>query len=196
MSSRPDSGSAKSGQEALADYVGALLQDDAALAGSNSGEVAVFERTPLIPQWGCGSFNCLMVDVGNISLAIAAEKVLGTMAWEHHSSDPTVPILDTLVSPDGQLITIIDVARVVLPRDQWPRNRGKDNGGMSPLVLVADGQFGLLVDRLNGEKTIVSQEVTWRSEATRRPWLAGTSKSLACAVLDVDALLGLMDSAP
>lgn len=196
MSSRYDSRLPRSGQEALTDYVSALLQDDAASAGSNSGETAMFDRTPLIPQWGSGSFSCLMVVVGSISLAIPVEKVLGTMAWEHHRSDSTVPILDTLVSSDGRLVTIIDVARIVLPRDQWPQNRRKDNGSMFPLVLVADGQFGLLVDRLNGEKTIVSQQVTWRSEATQRPWLAGTSTSLACALLDVDALLGLMDSVP
>lgn len=194
MKSHPDSQWAISGQKALADYVGALLETDVASAGSNVDDIAGYDSAPLVPQWGKGNFECLMVIVGSISLAIPAEKVLGTMAWEYSSSDSTVPVLDTLVSPDGQMVTVIDVARIVLPRDQWPQDRGADNGGMHPLVLVARGQFGLLVDSLKGDKTIASREVTWRSAKTRRTWLAGTSKAQACAVLDVDALLRLMDS--
>lgn len=196
MKPRPDCRYPGSAQEALADYVSALLEDKAITNGPNPTQVAPGQAdAALVPPWGASNFKCLMADVGGIAVAIPVAKVLGTMAWEHSAVDSTAPVIDTLTNTDGQTVTIIDLARIVLPLDQWPRNRGQDNGGMHPLVLVADGQFGLSVGRLDGEKTVVSQEITWRSEATQRPWLAGTSKSLACAVLDVDALVGLMGSA-
>jgi len=193
---RPGSHYPGSAQEALANYVSVMLEDEAVANASNPTEIASGQPdAPLVPQWGSSNFKCLMVDVGGIAIAIPVTKVLGTMAWEHNVVDTTAPIVDTLKTPDGQRVSVIDVARIVLPLDQWPRNRGQGDGGMHPLVLVTNGQFGLLVDRLNGEKTVISQEITWRSEATRRPWLAGTSKSLACVVLDVDALVGLMGAA-
>jgi len=61
-------------------------------------------------------------------------------------------------------------------------------------VISVDGsQWGLAVDSVNQPISIEPDEVKWRGERGRRPWLAGTVKSAMCALIDVPQLLDMLN---
>ncbi len=61
-----------------------------------------------------------------------------------------------------------------------------------PYVLMLDeGRWGLGCDSVGEVIDLTPEQVQWRGEHSRRPWLAGTLKEHACALLDLDACLQL-----
>jgi purine-binding chemotaxis protein CheW len=51
---------------------------------------------------------------------------------------------------------------------------------------------GLIADGLSHVLMLEPDEVRWRSERSRRPWLAGTAIEAMCAILDIDNLCAPM----
>ena len=47
--------------------------------------------------------------------------------------------------------------------------------------------------KMSNQMKIEKEEVKWRTESGKRPWLAGTVKSHMCALLDVDKMSVLLD---
>jgi len=60
------------------------------------------------------------------------------------------------------------------------------------LVVLDGGCFGLACDSVDQVVTLQPDEVRWRGERGRRPWLAGTVKERLCALLDVPSLVSLL----
>jgi purine-binding chemotaxis protein CheW len=53
-------------------------------------------------------------------------------------------------------------------------------------VISIDGlPWGLAVDSVNQPTRLQPDAVKWRSNRSKRPWLAGTVKSAMCALIDI-----------
>ena len=61
------------------------------------------------------------------------------------------------------------------------------------LVMLGDSPWGLACDSLVRTERIDSADVRWRQGSSKRPWLAGMVRERMCALLDVDALLGMLE---
>src|SRR5690606_12093953 len=85
-----------------------------------------------------------------------------------------------LPSPTGKIRTV-NTARFVMP-ERYDENFVKT----AKYVISIDGvPWGLAVDSVNQPITLKPTDVKWRTERTKRPWLAGTVKDHMCALLDI-----------
>jgi len=57
-----------------------------------------------------------------------------------------------------------------------------------------DSPWGLLCEELVTSEPLQPQSIQWRKETNnKRPWLAGVVRDRMCALLDVNALITLLD---
>ncbi|QSX39661.1 chemotaxis protein CheW [Shewanella cyperi] len=62
------------------------------------------------------------------------------------------------------------------------------------LVLLEDSNWGLACESLVNSVRIKQSEVNWRSKAGKRPWLAGVVKEQMCGILNVQALVEMLNA--
>ncbi|GIU09983.1 MULTISPECIES: chemotaxis protein CheW [unclassified Shewanella] len=62
------------------------------------------------------------------------------------------------------------------------------------VVVLKDSAWGLGCESLVDTITIKKSEINWRSQAGKRPWLAGVVKEQMCGILNVDALVQMLGS--
>ena len=83
---------------------------------------------------------------------------------------------------------IVDTAKLVMP-ERYDNNMVSN---YRQVLLIRDMDWCFAVDSIGGEMDINVSEVRWRSQHTRREWLAGTIIEKMCAIVDVDALHRLL----
>ena len=83
---------------------------------------------------------------------------------------------------------IVDTARLVMP-ERYDNNMVSN---YRQVLLIRDMDWCFAVDSIGGQMDINVSEVRWRSQHTRREWLAGTIIEKMCAIVDVDALHRLL----
>lgn len=62
------------------------------------------------------------------------------------------------------------------------------------LVLLEDSNWGLACETLVNSVRIKQSEVNWRTTAGKRPWLAGVVKEQMCGILNVQALIQMLNA--
>ncbi len=61
------------------------------------------------------------------------------------------------------------------------------------IIMLNDSQWGMMAEHLVDTVTLKQDEVKWLDSPNKRPWLAGLVKERMCALLDVNALIELLD---
>jgi purine-binding chemotaxis protein CheW len=144
------------------------------------------------PDWANKAFDTLIVDVAGLKLAIPL-VVLGqifqvTEAFSHLPGQGPL-FLGTLNTPRG-LVRVINTALLVMPERY-------EAGFIDEVRFVvslagASGQdpwqLALAVNRVTQPVSLACEDVVWRGERSKRPWLLGTVKSQMCALLDVTVI--------
>ena len=78
-------------------------------------------------------------------------------------------------------ISTVNTAKFVMP-ERYDENFVKT----AKFVVSIDGvPWGLAVDSINQPISLAPDDVKWRTERSKRPWLAGTVKEHMCALLDI-----------
>lgn len=62
------------------------------------------------------------------------------------------------------------------------------------VVVLEDSHWGLGCESLVNTISIKKSEVNWRSQAGKRPWLAGVVKEQMCGILNVEALVQMLSA--
>ncbi len=135
------------------------------------------------PVWAQDRFEVLLFQVAGLTLAVP----LIALGHIHPITDELTPIfgqadwfMGLQPSPNGR-IRCVNTALFVMP-DRYNPNFVQT----AKYVVSIDGMdWGLAVDQVQQPNTIDPDEVTWRSQRTKRPWLAGTVKAAMCALIDV-----------
>ena len=141
------------------------------------------------PDWAQERFECLLFSVGGLTLAVPLVE-LGTI----------YPLDEGLTSIFGQAdwflgllsvreltIRTVNTAKVVL--NERYNDSMKENFSY---VITLDGvDWGLAVDHLSTAITLDPEDVRWRGERSKRPWLAGTVIEKMCSLLDVSQLAAM-----
>jgi purine-binding chemotaxis protein CheW len=151
------------------------------------------------PDWGQARFQCLSFQVAGITLAAPLEKLHGIVELEEKLTELPgyAPWVMGLLPNRGQNVQVVDIAHIIMPtghRTETPLTSEQ----VKYVILVDSGRFGLAVDSLSQVMTLEPDAVRWRSDQSKRPWLAGTVVEHMCAVLDIDCLteqlvIGLKD---
>lgn len=135
------------------------------------------------PQWAQSRFDVLLFSVSGLTLAVPLIS-LGQIQ----------PLTDELTPLFGQAdwfmglqptaagkIRTVNTAQFVMP-ERYDENFLRT----AKYVVSINGiPWGLAVDSVNQPITLHPDDVKWRSDRSKRPWLAGTVKEHMCALLDI-----------
>ncbi|MGM8227469.1 chemotaxis protein CheW [Cellvibrio sp. ARAG 10.3] len=135
------------------------------------------------PQWAQKDFDVLLFQVSGLTLAVP----LIALGQIQPLTDELTPLfgqadwfMGLLPTPTGKVRTV-NTAKFVMP-ERYDENFVKT----AKYVISIDGvPWGLAVDSVNQPITLKPTDVKWRTERTKRPWLAGTVKDHMCALLDI-----------
>ncbi|MEI6893412.1 MAG: chemotaxis protein CheW [Colwellia sp.] len=91
----------------------------------------------------------------------------------------------------GEKINVVDTALWVMP--EKCDEKLKESLSYQYVIMLNDSRWGLLAESLVDTVVLSQDEVKWLSSSKKRPWLAGLVKEKMCALLDVSALIQLLD---
>ncbi|RDE22436.1 chemotaxis protein CheW [Motiliproteus coralliicola] len=142
------------------------------------------------PPWAQQRFDCLLFKVAGLMLAVPLVELGGVLVIE----DELRPLfgqpdwfLGLLPSKTEGTVKAIDTARWVMP-ERYP----EDAGEFKYVILMEGSDWGMACHEVADAVTLEPDQVSWRSDRGRRPWLAGTVIDHMCAIMDVSALLNLL----
>lgn len=135
------------------------------------------------PAWAQERFDVLLFKVSGLTLAVPL-IALGQIQPLTEELTPLFGQADwfmgLLPTPAGKIRTV-NTAKFVMPERYDERFVET-----AQYVISIDGvPWGLAVDSVNQPISLDPDDVKWRSERSRRPWLAGTVKEHMCALLDI-----------
>ena len=154
--------------------------------------VAIQQEGP--PAWAGERFQALLFRVAGLTLAVPLVELSGIQPWEGEQVTPMPGHTSWylgLTQYRGRSVPVIDTAELVLPPDRL--------AGLSPaterlgrVVFIDDGQWGLACDEVAEVLSLDPEQVRWRSNRTKRRWLAGTVIEHMCAIIDPPAFAQML----
>lgn len=151
------------------------------------------------PEWAAERFKCVIFKVANLKLALPLSVVSGMYPLKTSSLKPVessseIDATDDAhswrlgklpsVTDEGDCIDIINTARLVMPE----RYSAAMPENYRLVLAINNCDWGFAVDSVGGEVEFEAQKVRWRSEHTRREWLAGTVVDKMCAIVDIEVI--------
>ncbi|MEH6470205.1 MAG: chemotaxis protein CheW [Halopseudomonas sp.] len=144
------------------------------------------------PPWAQQRFECLLFKVAGLTLAVPLVELGGVLVVE----DELKPLfgqpdwfLGLLRSKTEGTVKAIDTARWVMP-EKYPEDLRES---FKYVILMQGSEWGMACHAVEDAITLEPDQVRWRSDRGRRPWLAGTVIDHMCAIMDVSALLALIE---
>lgn len=135
------------------------------------------------PAWAQKNFEVLLFDVAGLTLAVPL-IALGQIQPITDALTPLFGQADWFMgiqpTPGGKIRTV-NTAKFVMPERY-------DDAFLSSaryVISIAGVPWGLAVDSVKQPVTLAPDDVKWRGERSKRPWLAGMVKERMCALLDV-----------
>ncbi len=148
------------------------------------------------PVWGQQRFQSLMFSVTGLHLSVPLDKLNGVVPWEGDKVKPmpghSAAFLG-LYRHLGQNVKVIDLTRIVVPPAKQVDLKPADER-VKHILLVDGGRWGLACDSINEIMELEPEDVRWRSSASKRSWLAGTVIDRLCALLELDALVKMLET--
>jgi len=139
-----------------------------------------------------GDFQAMFFDVAGLTIAVPLIELGGI-----HKVDKTNSLMG---KPDwfkgvmlyrDEKINVVDTALWVMPEkcDEALKN----SLNYQYIIMLSDSSWGLMAEHLVDTVVLSQDEVKWLEPSNRRPWLAGLVKEKMCALLNVSALIQLLD---
>ena len=135
------------------------------------------------PQWAQSRFDVLLFQVSGLTLAVP----LISLGQIQPLTDELTPLfgqadwfMGLQPTPQGKIRTV-NTAKFVMPERY-------DEGFVKSakyVVSINGVPWGLAVDSVNQPISLMPDDVKWRGDRSKRPWLAGTIKEHMCALLDI-----------
>lgn len=134
------------------------------------------------PEWAQHRFECLLFEVAGLKLAVP----LVTLGAIHQIDrkfnalpgqfDWFIGILQTNVGN----IKVLDTALCVMPE----RYDASCREGLNYVITLHGFAWGISCHKILKSITLEPEDVKWRSQRGKRPWLAGTVVDQMCALVD------------
>lgn len=137
-------------------------------------------------------FQALLFQVAGLTVAVPLVELNGILRYpERLIAVPGIPSwgLGVIRYRDKNLI-VVDSIELFVPENLRETAHARSNPRY--LVILGGGRFGLACDSVDQVISLNPDEVRWRGERGRRPWLAGTVKERLCALLEVPSLARLL----
>jgi len=137
-------------------------------------------------------FQTLLFGVGGLTVAVPLVELNGILRYpERLAAVPGLPPWGRgVIRYRNTNVIVVDSISLFLP--EHLREASRTRSSPKYLIVLGGGRFGLACDAVDHVITLKPEEVHWRGERGRRPWLAGTIKERLCALLEVSALVRLL----
>ncbi len=171
--------------------------EQASDTGSTQGNVQLLASdSGDIPHWARAPFQVLFFDVCGMTLGVPLVSLTGIMKkHEAFSRMPGQPVWHLGVVPHRQRnVVVVDTSRLIMPERIGPAREALAISG-THLLLIGKGDFGLLIDSIKDTVSMDVRQIRWRSNPVKNTWLAGIIIERLSALLNVDALLGMLQEA-
>ncbi|WP_247663429.1 chemotaxis protein CheW [Shewanella sp. MMG014] len=138
-------------------------------------------------------FQVLFFNVAGLTLAVPLVSLGGIVKIEH--------ISHLIGRPDWflgvqtrreQKVNVVDSCRWVMP-EKYTKELA-ESVDYQYLVMLEDSDWGLACESLVNAVKIDKSQVNWREKPGKRPWLAGVVKEQMCGILNVQALIEMLDA--
>ncbi|WP_243712045.1 chemotaxis protein CheW [Marinomonas sp. KMM3893] len=148
-------------------------------------------KTEPLP-WATGRFECLLFYVGGLKMAVPLIELGGIF----QSSDEKLTSI--FGQPDWFMgvanvgdfnLRCVDTARWVMPNHY----KGELKEHFKFVIQLDRSDWSLGCERVAEAISLQPSQVKWRSDRSKRPWLAGTVIDHMCAILDVQGFIELLD---
>ncbi len=132
-------------------------------------------------------FQALFFEVAGISFAVMLTELGGIHKIDNVTSlFGKPPWFSGIMTQRDKKLNVVDTAKWVMT-DNAP-----EEVDYKYLILLGDTQWGLSCCSLIGTEKLTKDQVKWRNQEGKRPWLAGMVKKKMCALLHVSELVKLL----
>ncbi|WP_434339915.1 chemotaxis protein CheW [Motilimonas cestriensis] len=121
------------------------------------------------------SFAVMLTELGGIHKIDNVTSIFGKPAW-----------FAGMMTQREKKLNVVDTAKWVMT-DNAP-----EDIDYKYLILLGDTSWGLSCCNLIGTEKLTKDQVKWRHQEGKRPWLAGMVKKKMCALLHVSELVKLL----
>ncbi|MGL1955928.1 MAG: chemotaxis protein CheW [Colwellia sp.] len=139
-----------------------------------------------------GNFQALFFSVAGLTIAVPLIELGGI-----HNVEKTTGLMGKpnwfkgVMLHRDEKINVVDTALWVMPEkcDEVLKN----SLNYQYIIMLDNSQWGLTAENLVDTVTLSQDDVKWLDSPSKRPWLAGLVKNRMCALLDVEALIKLLN---
>ena len=153
--------------------------------------VAKLDKTKPLP-WAQSRFECLLFNVGGLKMAVPLVELGGIQKADYEKVTKIFGQPEWFIgvsSVNDLRIRTVDTARWVMPNHY----KGELHDSFKFVIQLDRSNWGLACEDVAEAISLEPSEVKWRSDRSKRPWLAGTVINHMCAILDVQGFIELLD---
>lgn len=152
---------------------------------------------PDVPTFGMEdyqseSFQALFFTVAGLNLAVPLKSLGGIHNWQAPKPLFGRPAWYLGIMPHREAqLNVVDTACWVMPEKYTEALA--ESLDYQYLVMLGESHWGLACEKLVNTVTLEPEQVQWRQGGGKRPWLGGIVKEKMCALLNVEALIDLLE---
>jgi purine-binding chemotaxis protein CheW len=165
------------------------IEPETAIATKKSqGELPVVQKH----NYRDSSFQAMFFDVAGLTIAVPLVELGGIHNLETTTSLVGKPswFKGVMLHRDDK-INVVDTAQWVMP--EKCDDKLKESLTYQYVIMLSNSKWGLLAEHLVDTVTLQPEDVKWLDSPSKRPWLSGLVKDRMCALLEVDALIKLLN---
>ncbi|WP_240009543.1 chemotaxis protein CheW [Marinomonas algicola] len=151
----------------------------------------VLSKTDPLP-WAKSRFECLLFKVGGLKMAVPLVELGGIQKADKSNLTPLFGqpkwFLGVATVHDKHIRTV-DTALWVMPNHY----QGDLKENFKFVIQLDRSDWGLACEVVAEAITLEPSAVKWRSDRSKRPWLAGTVIEHMCAILDIQGFIELLN---
>src|SRR5690554_1781683 len=149
-------------------------------------------ETNAMAEYQTEPFQALFFSVAGLNLAVPLKSLGGIHNWQEPKPLFGRPPWYLGIMPHReQQLNVVDSALWVMPEKYTEKLAAELN--YQYLVMLGESHWGLACEHLINTDTLHPNQVQWRGEGGKRPWLAGIVKEKMCALINVEALIALFN---
>lgn len=153
------------------------------------------DKTPAVPDklYRQGEFQALFFDVAGLTVAVPLTELGGIHNMGKLNSLIGKPdwFMGVMVHRE-QKLNIVNTAKWVMP-EKYDIDL-ENSIEYQYIIMLDNSNWGLACEKLINTVTLNQDDVKWKEQSGRRPWLAGLIKERMCALLDVSALIEMLNN--
>lgn len=154
---------------------------------------AVTTETAIDKEYRKGRFQALFFELAGLKVAVPLKELGGIHKLGQVNSLIGKPEwFKGVMLYREQKINIVDTARWVMPEKYDYQMQQQLN--YQYVIMLANSNWGICCESLVNTFALEQADVQWRQVEGKRPWMAGVIKEHMCVLIDVDAMIDLLNS--